>query len=529
MAGGKETPRQKMIGMMYMVLTALLALNVSSAVLEKFVFIDETLKESGVALSEKNNKTLTNITAEVKKKGDRGPDVKVLKSAQDVRNMTQDILTYMDGLRTRMAEETGGYDPETHELKGAKDTEGVANIMIKNKEGEKLKSQLNDYSQKLASVTGSEFTPLARDAAEIPMAASDPDQKMKDFSEYYFGDTPTAAGMATISQLETELLGYESRALEILAEKVGAKDVEFDKVVPLIRPTSNVVASGADFEADLFITAAASGMNPTFSYNGKEVPAETNEFGIKYGKVKFAAKATSYDPKTLMSEQKFKAQINLNDSTYTIDHTYYVVKPVIQVRSAALQALYMNCGNELDIQVPALGTSYNPSFSSSEATVVKGNKPGLVVVVPKGRSKVNLTVSNGGNVLGTERFDVKKVPAPNIEITSRNRPVDFENGVASAALTTIKVSAEAEENFAREVPNDARYRVRKINVKLARSGRQIKTGDFSSENIDLRAWRSLFRAGDNLIIKVEDVSRRTYQGENERVKPTTSIYNIPIK
>ncbi|UII22042.1 type IX secretion system protein PorM/GldM [Fulvivirga ligni] len=528
MAGGKETPRQRMIGMMYLVLTALLALNVSSAVLEKFVFIDETLKESGAQISEKNGKTLTAITGEVKKKGDRGNDVVVLNKAKKVREMTQETLTYMDGLRDRMVEETGGRDEEGN-LVGTKDTEGVGNVMIRNGEGDKLQKMLNDYAKQLSTMTGDKFEPLAKDAKDIPIAASDPNQAKKAFAEYYFAETPTAAGMATISQLETELLGYEARALEDLAEQVGAKDIEFDKVVPLIRPTSNIVASGADFEADLFITAAASGMNPSFKYNGKEVPSETNENGIKYGKIKFPAKASSYDPKTLMSEQKFKAEISLNDSTYEINHTYYVVKPVIQVRSAALQALYMNCGNELDIQVPALGTSYNPSFSSSEASVVKGSRTGLVTVIPKGRSKVKLTVSNSGNVLGTETFDVKKVPPPTIEITSRNRPVDFENGVSAAALTTVKVGAEAEENFAREVPNDARYRVRKVSVKLARSGRQIKAEDFTSENIDLRAWRSLFRAGDNLIIKIEDVSRRTYQGGNEKVKPANTIYSIPIK
>lgn len=527
MAGGKETPRQKMIGMMYLVLTALLALQVSNAVLEKFVFIDEALRRSGEEMAEKNTKTLSAITTEVKNKGDRAADKAALDKAKKVKELTNETLTYMNSLRETMVDITGGRD-ENNQLVGAKDYDIVGNYMIQKGEGEALKKKLNDYARQLESLTGNQFAPLAKDAKDIEIAKNDEDQKNKTFSEYYFGNTPTAAGMATISHLETEVLNYEARALENLAEQVGAKDVEFDKLVPLIRPASNVVAAGADFEADLFITAAATGMDPTFMYNGKEVPAEQNEYGIKYGKVKFSATAGNYDPKTLMSEQSFKAQITLNDSTYTIDHKYFVVKPVIQVRSAALQALYMNCGNELDIQVPALGTAYNPSFSSSGAKVVKGNRTGLVTVIPEGRSKVKLTVSNGGNVLGTETFDVKKVPPPNIEISSRNRPVDFEKGITAAALTTIKVSAEPDENFAREVPKDARYRVSKVNVKLARAGRQIKAEDFTSENIDLRAWRSLFRKGDNLIVKIENVTRRTYQGENERVKPATTIYSIPI-
>lgn len=527
MAGGKETPRQKMIGMMYLVLTALLALQVSNAVLEKFVFIDEALRRSGTEMEEKNSKTLSSITAEVAKKGDRAADKAALDKAKKVNELTNETIKYMSNLRDKMVEITGGRD-ENGQLIGAKDYDIVGNYMIQKGEGETLKKKLNDYARQLEALTGDKFAPLAKDAKDIDVAKHDENQRNKTFAEYYFGNTPTAAGMATISHLETEVLNYEARALEDLAEQVGAKDVEFDQIVPLVRPASNTVAAGGKFEADLFITASSSGINPVFMYNGKEVPASVTENGIKYGKIEFNATGGNYDSKTLTAEKSFEAEISLNDSTYKINHKYFVVKPVIQVRSAALQALYMNCGNELDIQVPALGTAYNPSFSSSGAKTIKGNRTGLVTVIPEGRSKVKLTVSNGGNALGTETFDVKKVPPPDIVITSRNRPVDFEKGVTAAALTTIKVSAEADENFAREVPNDARYRVSKVNVKLARAGRQIKAEDFTSENIDLRAWRSLFRKGDNLIVKVENVLRRTYQGDNERVKPTTTIYSIPI-
>ncbi len=529
MAGGKETPRQKMIGMMYLVLTALLALQVSNSVLEKFVFIDEALQMQGEELAEKNTGLVSAINAEVEKKGNRPEDKKALDKAKQVREMTTEVIQYMNKLRDDFVEITGGRD-ENDQLKGAKDDEIVSSYMTQQGNGTELKNKLNDYTAKLIELTGDkDFKMLARDAKDIDIAKNDPDQKNKTFEEYYFMKTPTAAGMATMSHLETEVLNYEAKALEDLAEQVGAKDVEFDQIVPLVRPASNTVAAGAKFEAELFITASASGLNPTFMYNNKEVESSQNESGIKYGKIEFTATPGKYDPKTLLAEKSFEAEIELNDSTYKINHKYFVVKPVIQIRSAALSALYMNCGNELDVQVPALGTSYNPSFSSGDAKIVKGNRAGLVTVVPKGRSKVKLSVSNAGSNLGTETFDVKKVPPPNINITSRGRTVDFEKGMRAAQLSEIRVAAEADENFKREVPKDAKYRVRKINVKLARAGRQIKAQDFTSESVNLASWRSQFRPGDNLIVKVENVTRRTYTGENERSKPVTTIYSIPIK
>ena len=527
MAGGKETPRQKMIGMMYLVLTALLALQVSNAVLEKFVFIDKALNRQAREVEEQNGKILAKIDAEVTKKGKRDADVKALNKAKEVRQSTEELMKYLGDTRETMAEITGGYD-ENKQLVGAKDYDIVGNYMIQQPNGKELQKKLNDYVKMLSSVSGRDFESLAKDAKDIDIAKNDPDQKNKSFAEYYFGNTPTAAGMATISHMETEVLNYEALALDALANEVGAKDIDFDKVVPLVRPVSNTVASGGKFEAQLFITAAASVSSPVVIYINNTVPTDSTENGIKYGKIEFTAKASNFDPKTLTAPASFEAEIELNDSTYTIKHEYFVVKPVIQVRSAALSALYMNCSNELDIQVPALGTAYNPSFSSKEATIVKGNKTGAVTVVPKGRSKVKLTVSNSGSVLGTETFSVKKIPPPSISISARGKQVDYEKGVAAASLTTLKVSAKAEENFANEVPKDARYRVQKISVKLARAGRQIKAGSFSSENIDLRSWRSLYRKGDNLIVKVERVNRRPSQGGSERAKPATEIYSIPI-
>lgn len=297
----------------------------------------------------------------------------------------------------------------------------------------------------------------------------------------------------------------------------------------MVRPTARVVAAGAPYEAEMFITASASGITPKFFRDGEPIEAiEDPSTGIKMGKVEFTAQGGNYDPQTNMARKTFMASIELNDSTYNQEIEYFVVKPVIQVRSASLQALYQNCGNELDIQVPALGTNYNPGFSSAEAKIIKGNRPGLVTVIPQGRSKVKLTVSNAGNVLGTETFDVKKIPPPNIEVKVRGQKVDFESGIAGNALTNISVSAEPDENFAREVPNDARYRVTRVEVKHARGGRPINTQVHTTENIDLRAWRTNFRPGDILVVKVENVIRRTYAGENERAQPLSTIYTIPL-
>ena len=534
MAGGNESPRQKMIGMMYLVLTALLALQTSSSVLEKFIFIDEALHEAAGEVGEKNAKLLSNITAEVEKKKNRADDVKALDKAKKVRETTKETLDYLEELREQFAIITGGGDPDgyddvTKQLIGSKDFDIVGNYMINEKKGEALAEKLNSYAEELSKLSGDEFLPLARDADEIDVAKDDPNQNMKDFSEYYFGHTPTAAGMATISHLKSEVLRYEQRALEDIAELVGAKDIDFETVVPLIRPRSNTVAAGAKFVADLFITASSDALEPKFMYNGNEVEIGVTEQGIKYGMISFTASASKFDPSTLLAPASFEASVDLNDSIYKIVHNYEVAKPVIQVKSAAASALYMNCGNELNIQVPSLGTDYNPTFSSPDAVTIKGSKTGFVTVVPTGRSKVALRVSNGSLVLGTENFTVKKPPLPTYSFKTGGKEINKKNGVKATSMRSLDVTPIPDANFASEVPKDASYRIREMEVTLARGSRPvIPPKKFTTQKLNLSQYAAQARPGDRLIVEIKNVSRKTYQGKNERVETRNEVHTIPL-
>ena len=185
MAGAKETPRQKMIGMMYLVLTALLALQVSNAVLEKFIFINKSLERMALDYEEKNHQTVSNIEAQVKKRNNQKNEVVILDVAKDVQDKTIQIMKYLRDTKDEMVEITGGIDPETNRLVGGADYDKVSTMMLQQKgstgktKGVELQQMLNDYAKYLVVQTGSsyadEFQPLALDGKDIPEFASDPD------------------------------------------------------------------------------------------------------------------------------------------------------------------------------------------------------------------------------------------------------------------------------------------------------------------------------------------------------------------
>lgn len=531
MAGGKETPRQKMIGMMYLVLTALLALQVSNAVLQKFAIINETLITMISAGNQKNAEHLEGIVKDGSKSSD--PKVKrAVENAQKVRELSANTLTYLEGLKKRMLQESGA---EKIDEKLINDHSSKVAAMMMDKQspvGKEFEAKLKDFEKQMKELTGGQvkIESLAKRPAEMELFKDDDNHKNKDFLTFTFENTPAIAALASVTQTQTEVLEIEAIALDHLAAEAGARVLKVDKVVPMVRAVSNTVAAGAPYEADLFMAASSSALNPTMTVDGRAIPVENDALtGLKMGRVKFTASGGGYDAKGI-AKRTLVAKISLPDTTYTQNIEYFVAKPTIKVTTGAAPTLYMGCGNEVNIEVPSLGTSYNPSFSITGGELIKGQKIGNVVIIPNQR-KVNVSVSNSGNNLGTEPFDVKNVPRPRIIAKDNNgRDIDLKNGIRAGAIAGLRVNAEADENFKREVPKDANFRIRNMSVILARGTARVQELTLTSENIDLSAWRALMRPGDRIIIEPKTVVRMTYKGTPEPVTVSgQDIVQIPIQ
>src|SRR5690606_18842019 len=140
MAGGNETPRQKMIGMMYLVLTALLALQVSNAVLEKFAIIYETLEELSHATNNKNAQTLQAIIAEAGK-AQKPQVVRAKENAQKIRELTATTLAAIDNLKKEMKAKSGTQEIDEKLINDH--SSKVATMMVSGPEGKNFEKLLN--------------------------------------------------------------------------------------------------------------------------------------------------------------------------------------------------------------------------------------------------------------------------------------------------------------------------------------------------------------------------------------------------
>jgi gliding motility-associated protein GldM len=187
MAGGKETPRQKMIGMMYLVLTALLALQVNSAILLKFKFIDDSLTDVNGKTEKAADGTVKGIQDAVAKNRNQAADVAVLKKSEEIRGETKKVIDYLNEVRDKLYASTENVKGQT-DYKNMSAEDKVAITMLggnQNGLAYPMQKRLNGYSDYIKQFVP-DARPLALDAKNDPRIAANSEQHSKNFAELNF-------------------------------------------------------------------------------------------------------------------------------------------------------------------------------------------------------------------------------------------------------------------------------------------------------------------------------------------------------
>ena len=358
MAGGKETPRQKLIGMMYLVLTALLALNVSAAILEKFAIVNTTLEGLVKEDLDKNETKLKGIL-DAKSTEAKVTDAKA--KAEKVRALTKEMVTYLFDVKLKVKTGSGTKALEGEEL--VQNTNNAEEVMLNAKTPETglaYEKRLKAYVKSLNEIMNLKkpFGKLNKKAEDFDAFKNDEHQTGKDFLHFSFEGTPAMAAIAILSQMQTEVLEYESAALDSLNAIAEGVSYKVDQLVPMVQAESNSVVAGSTYEGNLFVAGAASGALPEMFKDGKVLPLEDVDVGlgfkVKMGKVKFPVGASNYDASGV-AKMSYKVKINLpGRPPMEKNIEYKVIRPVAIFGSAAAATLYRDCGTEVIVSIPGV-------------------------------------------------------------------------------------------------------------------------------------------------------------------------------
>jgi gliding motility-associated protein GldM len=222
-----------------------------------------------------------------------------LSKPEKVRKEAAEVKTYIDNLRKEIITSTGGLeDPEDQGsmYKGAKEETAIEILMVggnKNGKGYELQKEINQFVDDLNKVMQNKkaFEYIAKNAKDDKRIPNKSEQKSKDFAELNFAQTPMVAAMATLSNLESEVLKHEADALAHLSQEVGATELKFDNVFAMYRADSRVVAAGTKYSAELFMAASSSTLKPTITVDGRSLQIDKDG----RGKLEFPATGGAYD------------------------------------------------------------------------------------------------------------------------------------------------------------------------------------------------------------------------------------------
>src|SRR5690554_192791 len=535
MAAVKETPRQRMIGMLYLVLTALLALQVSNQILQKFILLNDGLERTSRNYIQKNQLTVSSISSTVEQQGNNERDVPKVAAAMEIREKTAEIFNYLEERKQEVIVTSNAINDEGNFRNAAlKNTDVSGNIFNNNRVGYEMQERLNAFPEEVLAIladvgiTDLTFDKIAKDAIEIDLFKNDGEVNYKDYVNLNFVKSPIGAVLAILSQHQNEVLNIESEALATITNTLGSFYFKSDVIQARIAANSNIVAAGTTFEADMFIASSSSSAQPRMTIDGREVPVEEG-----FGKISFTVPpASSYDDRGL-AQRTLTGEVLVNiggvDSLFTVNYDYFVAQPVIRVTSEVVNRLYANSANELMIDVPALGNSYAPEFNVTGGQAIKGGVAGQVTIVPGNSGKVVIGVSSGGNRIGEVDYEIIPVPLPTIRAFDSRGQIDLQSPYPAPGPSQLMVRAVPDPTFARTMAKDSNFEVTAGEVRLIRNDVPRESVNITGENVAIRNLLQVAKSGDRIVIVATQVTRTNFRGDKINTPVNEVVGAISIR
>jgi gliding motility-associated protein GldM len=442
MAGGKLTPRQRMINMMYLVLTALLALNVSKEIINAFVTVDESLSISKDNIDAKNKQTYASFAQAMqndpKKYGDVNAKAMTIKKASD------DMIAYLESIKDTLIRKSDGLSPEdkTPALRDMKQKENwdITTALMcgsendgKGHKGTELKQRLEAYKETVLKNLPPDAQPKFKEDLNGLLDTRDPDPNSTEYKEDHkrtwemskFYHNPVVATSAILTKFQGDVRNAESHTVDYLLSSLDAKLVKMDRFEAKVIPNSTVVTIGSDYKADVFLSATSSTLAPDVfvgaSYDssrkeckgcdGKPLPID------ELGMAKYSAHPGSE------GEQKWGGVIRVKKPDNTYDYynfqtSYISQKPNGVVSADKMNVLFIGLDNPISVSVPGVpNNKVRPSISAG--TLSNDPKAGgghFIANVTSASPNVSINVSaeiDGKQTpMGKFDFRVKSVPNP---------------------------------------------------------------------------------------------------------------------
>jgi gliding motility-associated protein GldM len=428
-----------MINLMYLVLTAMLALNVSAKIINAFFVIDSGIKNSNTIFDAANTTALQSLEKSVEQ--DRSRYQPLLDVAKETQRVSKEFNQYVETIRDAMVTETGGYyteeESEEHagQPKGYKNKDVTTRYLVTEKKGDELEQKINATREqllalvrKLAGTPGTAITneTIAELEKSISLKVSDNWKKDKKalkqnknltWAEYTFKQMPLASVFPLLTKVQNDMKSSEAAILNYLVSNVGATSFKVDQFIPISSAKKSYIIAGESYEAEISVGATSKSITENIAVNvdGRSIPVvdgiakyNVNSNPSNTGVKSYNVNVTLTNPVTGKRE------------TYTKTFGYEVGRRSVTVSADKMNVFYIGVENPISVSAAGVSSnSLNVTGSGGGITVTRAGSDKYIVKATSQTNDARITVSGQGLPATIFPYRVKRIPDPVAKIANR--------------------------------------------------------------------------------------------------------------
>ena len=399
------SPRQTMINLMYVVLMAMLALNVSNEVLNGFSIVEESLKRTTANATRENLAIYEDFGAQMKANPQKVREW--YDKAMQVRQMSDSLYNMADELKVAIVKEADGKDGDLHNIRNKEDMEAANQVMLApgRGRGKALYEAINSYRKQMLEMAIS--TRQKKTISEI-LSTTIPEDKRtlgKNWQEYMFESMPAAAAVTLLSTLQSNVRYTEGEILHTLEQNIDVKDIRGNSLNAFVIPNSQTIVRGDKFSAKIVMAAVDTTQVPDIYIGNQKVNLKDNLYERICG---------STGDFTLAG---YIETVNGNGDRVRRDFSqkYTVVDPSATVSADLMNMLYAGYSNPISVSVP--GVPLNKIQATMTGGTLQPVGPGKYIARPTKVGEnaiITVTSTNTGRPqqMGQFTFRVRKLPDP---------------------------------------------------------------------------------------------------------------------
>ena len=514
MGGAKncpETPRQRMIGMMYLVLTAMLALNVSTDILKAFKLVDDSLHSTLETTDSRNKQTRTMFLAERNDNPEKnGP---WYDKAAELTQRSDSLYNYIQNFKYQIAVATDGAkkaDPEARVIQGNDNRDATTHYALPDngdQPGVELKHLIEEYRDYLCTVDTAKIQQFNTifDTSD-KMESGD---KMITWEYQMFHDMPSGAAVVLLTKLQNDIRNAQSELIQYLRNQTDAGDYRVNKLSAFVIPESRNVVRGGKYTAKIILSGIDSTQTPEYYVEGQRI----NDQGIyevaasSEGTKKFSGKIAYLNPASgIMEELPFESE-------------YSVMAPSVTISNTDLNIMYRGYDNKFSISVPGVPNDKVRVAVSGASSHQSG---GFWIIKPgDGARTVNISVSaeleGKMQSMGTKEYRVKALPKPGAYFKSGDKEYSDGN-IARGAL--LNANAHVIASYGPDGLLDLPFRITSFKANIGGMLTEARGNKFTPEQ---RSRLEKLKMGN--IVIITDIRAQGPDGKEIRLSPVPLTLN----